>query len=247
MIDASYNSTTSITTFEVTAFDGKDAAAIARAVLKVSDELVNELSTKARLQLISNAQGEVKRTEDRLAVARQAVAAFRDREQTANPTMIAESDQAILQSIETTLIELKSRRASLLSTVDLTSPSVRVLDRQIASYAAELEQKRRGIGSGGQGNGDDRTLTTQLTEYNALSLEQEFAEKAYTSALASLETSQAEARKQERYFAIAVEPDIPEIALYPLRVINVIIAFFVLCVVWLIGYLVVQAVRDHTV
>ena len=247
MIDASYNSTTSITTFEVTAFDGKDAAAIARAVLKVSDELVNELSTKARLQLISNAQSEVTRTEDRLVVARQAVAVFRDREQTANPTMIAESDQAILQSIETTLIELKSRRASLLSTVDLTSPSVRVLDRQIASYAAELQQKRRGIGSGGQGNGDDRTLTTQLTEYNALSLEQEFAEKAYTSALASLETSQAEARKQERYFAIAVEPDIPEIALYPLRVINVIIAFFVLCVVWLIGYLVVQAVRDHTV
>ena len=51
MVDASYNSTTSITTFEVTAFDGKDAAAIAQAVLKASDELVNELSTKARLQL----------------------------------------------------------------------------------------------------------------------------------------------------------------------------------------------------
>jgi capsular polysaccharide transport system permease protein len=36
MVDASYNSTTSITTFEVTAFDGRDAAAIAQAVLKVS-------------------------------------------------------------------------------------------------------------------------------------------------------------------------------------------------------------------
>jgi len=247
MVDASYNSTTSITTFQVTAFDGHDAAAIAQAVLKVSDNLVNELSTKARLQLISNAQSEVTRTEDRLIEARQAVAAFRDREQTANPTMIAESDQAILQSIEKTLIELKSRRASLLSTVDSNSPSVRVLDRQIASYTAELEQKRRGIGSGGQGNGESRTLTSQLTEYNALFLEQEFAEKAYTTALASLETSQAEARRQDRYFAIAVEPNVPEIALYPMRMVNIIIAFFVLCVVWLIGYLLVQAVRDHTV
>ena len=247
MVDASYNSTTSITTFEVTAFDGRDAAAIAQAVLKVSDELVNELSTKARLKLISNAQSEVTRKEDRLMVARQAVAEFRDREQTANPTMIAESDQAILQAIEKTLIELKSRRASLLSSVDATSPSVRVLDRQIASYSAELEQKRRGIGSGGLGNSEDRTLTTQLGEYNALELEQEFAEKGYMAALASLETSQAEARRQDRYFAIAVEPNLPEISLYPLRLINVMIAFFVLCIVWLIGYLVVQAVRDHTV
>lgn len=247
MVDASYNSTTSITTFEVTAFNGPDAAAIAQAVLKVSDELVNELSTKARLQLISNAQSEVTRTEERLIEARQAVSTFRDREQTANPTMLAESDQVILQGIEKTLIELKSRRASLLSTVDANSPSVRVLDRQIASYTAELEQKRRGIGSGGQGSGDSRTLTTQLAEYNALALEQEFSEKAYTTALASLETSQAEARRQDRYFAIAVEPNVPQIALYPLRLINTLIAFFVFCLAWLIGYLVVQAVRDHTV
>jgi capsular polysaccharide transport system permease protein len=246
MVDASYNSTTAITTFQVTAFNGDDAAEIAQAVLKVSDELVNELSTKARLKLISNAQAEVTRTEDRLVLARQAIAVFRDREQTANPTMIAESDQAILQGIEKTIIELKSRRASLLSSVDSNSPSVRVLDRQIASYTAELEEKRRGIGSGGQGTGD-RTLTTQLTEYNALSLEQEFAEKAYTTALASLETSQAEARKQDRYFAIAVEPNVPEVALYPLRLVNTFICLCILSIVWLIGYLIVQAVRDHTV
>ncbi|MBX3566519.1 MAG: hypothetical protein KF914_00580 [Rhizobiaceae bacterium] len=245
MIDASYNSTTSITTFQVTAFSSPDATAIAQAVLNVSNQLVNDLSTKARLQLISTAQSEVTRTEDRLIEARQAVAAFRDREQTANPTMVAESDQVIIQGLEKTLIELKSRRAALLSTVDPNSPSVRVLDRQIASYTTELDLKRRGMGSG-QGTGANN-LSTQLNEYNALALEQEFAEKAYTSALSSLETSQAEARRQDRYFAIAVEPTVPDVALYPLRIINTIIAFFALCVAWLIGYLVVQAVRDHTV
>jgi capsular polysaccharide transport system permease protein len=246
MVDASFNSTTSITTFEVTAFSGEDAEAIAQAVLAVSGELVNDLSTKAREQLITTAQAEVTRTEDRLVVARQAVESFRDRLQISDPTREAESDQVIIQELEKTLIDLKSRRASLLSTVDTNSPSVRVLDRQIASYTAELDQKRRGIGAGESGD-TGVTLSSKLTEYNGLVLEQEFAEKAYTSALASLETSQAEARRQDRYFAIAVEPNIPEIALYPLRFINTLIAFLGLCVAWLIGYLVVQAVRDHAV
>jgi capsular polysaccharide transport system permease protein len=248
MIDASYNSTTSITTFEVTAFNGQDAAAIADAVLKVSNELVNDLSTKARLQLITNAQSEVTRTEDRLVAARQSVALFRDTTQITDPTAQAGLELALIQGLEQQIIEANSRRAALLSTVTTDSPSVRVLDRQIAALTTQLETKRRVIGSGGVATtGGDRTLTTKLTEYNALALEQEFAEKAYTTALSSLETSQAEARRQDRYFAIAVEPNVPEIALHPLRMINTMVAFFALCVVWLIGYLIAQAIRDHTI
>lgn len=246
MVDADYNSTTSITTFEVTAFTGEDAQKIADAVLAVSTELVNDLSTAAREQLINNAQAEVARTEDRLIAARRAVEDFRDVEQISDPTREAESDQVIIQELEKTLIELKSRRASLLSTVDVNSPSVRVLDRQIASYTTELEQKRKGIGSG-QGVGTGTTLSSKLTQYNSLVFEQEFAEKAYATALASLETSQAEARRQDRYFAIAVEPSAPEISLYPLRVINTMLACLAFAIIWLIGYLVVQAVRDHAV
>lgn len=243
MIDASYNSTTSITTFEVTAFNGQDAAAIANAVLKVSGELVNDLSTKARLQLISNAQTEVTRTEDRLIKARQELTAFRNLIGTPDPTLRSVSDQAIIQELEKQLLDRKSRKASLISTtVDTNSPSVRVLDRQIEALTALLDEKRRA-----QGSSDTETAANQLTQYNSLMLEQEFSEKAYTTALASLETSQAEARRQDRYFAIAVEPNVPEIALHPLRLINTFVAFLALCVIWLIGYLVAQAIRDHTV
>ena len=248
MIDASYNSTTSITTFEVTAFNGQDAAAIANAVLKVSTELVNDLSTKARLQLISNAQTEVTRTEDRLFAARQAMASFQDSNQFTDPKTQAEAELALIQGLEQKIIEAKSRRAALISTLNnADSPSVRNFDREIQALTTQLEAKRRLIGSGGVGSDGNRTLTNKLTEYSSLALEQEFSEKAYTTALASLETSQAEARRQDRYFAIAVEPNIPEIALHPLRMINTFVAFLALCVIWLIGYLVAQAIRDHTV
>ncbi|MDQ6437595.1 hypothetical protein RB623_26380 [Mesorhizobium sp. LHD-90] len=248
MIDASYNSTTSITTFQVNAFSGEDSAAIANAVLKVSTELVNDLSTKAREQLITNAQTEVTRTEDRLVAARQGMAQFRDTTQITDPLALGQAELALVQGLEAKIIDAKSRRAVLLRTASPDSPSVLVLNRQIDADQAELDARRQVIGSGGEGKtGDNRTLTNKLTEYNVLALEQEFAEKAYTAALSSLETSQAEARRQDRYFAIAVEPNLPEIPLYPLGLINTLVAFFGLCVVWLIGYLVAQAIRDHTV
>jgi capsular polysaccharide transport system permease protein len=246
MIDASFNSTTSITTFEISAFTAEDAQQIADAVLSVSDELVNMLSAKAREQLIKNAEVEVKRTEDRLASARKVVESFRNKIQAADPSAIAESDQKLLSEMEGALIELKTRRSVLLETVDATAPSVRVIDREINARTAELELKRGSIGSGTSAS-PGTSLSSQLSEYNALMLEQEFAEKAYTTALASLETSQAEARRQERYFAIVVEPSTPEIALHPLGVLNTLVAFASLCLLWLIGYLVVQSIRDHSI
>ena len=44
-----------------------------------------------------------------------------------------------------------------------------------------------------------------------------------------------------------VEPTEPSTALYPLRVINTLIAFALFFVLWLLVYLVAQSVRDHTV
>ena len=136
---------------------------------------------------------------------------------------------------------------------------MRVIDRQIAAAQAQLDAQRSNIGTGGADDGKRRsrrqrredaaaaarTRSRQLNEYEGLEIEREFAEKAYTSALSSLETSQAEARKQERYFAIVVEPTVPSVALYPYRIVNTIIGFAVFFVLWLFMYLIVQSVRDH--
>ena len=216
---------------------------------------MNELSVEARKVLIATAQEEVGRTEDRLTAARQVLTRFRDREQSLDPQMQAASEQELTTGLQKELIDLRARREALLSTVEVSSPSVRVIDRQIAAVESQLDAQLRAVGSGreangeasAEANGEARNLSSVLNDYSALALEEEFAKTAYTSALSSLETSQAEARKQERYFAIVVEPSEPSTALYPLRVINTLIAFAIFFVVWLLVYLVAQSVRDHTV
>ncbi len=247
-VEADYNSTTSITTFRVKAFASEDAERISQAVLDAAARLVNTLSLEARSQLIDTAQGEVRRTESRLAETRRKTTAFRNREQQLDPTLQARSDQDLITGLQRELLSLRARRAALLQTVSNSSPSVRIIDRQIAALDTQVEQQLSEIGSGtgDASDGNNRNLSDQLGDYNELLLEQEFAEKAYTTALSSLETSQAEARKQERYFAIVVAPTKPEVALFPTSALNTLIAFACFMLLWLATYLIIQSVRDHS-
>ena len=252
MIDAEYNSTTSITTFQVNAFTAEDAQTIAETVLRAAEVLVNDLSSKARQQLIATAETEVQRTEADLRAARERLTDFRNREQSLDPKAQASTNEALVQVLRKELIDLQARRAALLSTVRADSPSVRIIDRQIAAATAQLEEQRQAVGSGegtapAAADDGDRNLSEVLGDYTQLTLEEEFAQNAYTAALSSLETAKAEARKQERYFAIVVAPTLPSVALYPQSIVNVILIFGVCLLVWLFVHLVVQSMRDHAV
>lgn len=247
-----FNSTTGITTFHVKAFTAQDAHFISQTVISVAEKLVNRLSDNARRQLISTAQDEVSRTETRLKTARNSVEDFRNKEQALDPQLIAQSEQAIIKELQVSLAEVQARRTALAQTTN-DSPMLRVLARQIAATEAQIEDQKRRVGSGsikpdsnpimGKGSNLSRTFTA----YSGLLLEQEFAEKAYIGALAALEQAQIEARKQERYFAIVVEPSQPDAALFPLKIINTILLFIGLSIVWILAYLGVQSVRDHAI
>jgi capsular polysaccharide transport system permease protein len=124
---------------------------------------------------------------------------------------------------------------------------MRVIDRQIAALSTELELKRKDVGTGTTDNLKGNNLSSVVAEYASLAVEQDFAEKTYTTTLAALESAQAEARKRARYFAIVVNPTRQDAAIFPLRLLNIFIFFISACVIWLTVYLIWQSVRDHSV
>ena len=78
-----------------------------------------------------------------------------------------------------------------------------------------------------------------------LALEQEFSQKAYISALTSLEHARVEADRQQRYLAAFVRPAVPEDALYPERILNILITIFAAFMFWGIVVMTVYIVREH--
>lgn len=248
-VDVSFNSTTGNIVFRARAFTAEDSQAIATAVMSAAQVLVTQLSANARDQLIASAQQEVTNAEERLAVVRGDLQEFREREQAVDVEQIATVEQTVIAELESQLVDLQTRRGSVASQLSEDSPTLRVLDQQIASVTRQLEERRARVGAGTtptDGSSNQR-LSSVVNEFRELTLRQEYAETAYTRALGSLETALIDARKQDRYFAIFEAPHRPEVATEPRRLFWTMLFAAGFAILWGIVVLIIGAVREHNV
>ena len=88
-------------------------------------------------------------------------------------------------------------------------------------------------------------MTQQLALYEELEVERSLAQQAYASALVSLEQARRDADRQQRYLAIHLHPQVPESAIYPRSILNMLILCFTCFTAWGIGTLITYSVRDH--
>lgn len=240
-----FNSTTGVITFKIDAFSAEDAQEIARAVLKASDNLVNTLSENAKQQVIASASEEVTRTEARLNEARRDVEDFRNKEQIVDVSGTAEIEQRLLGELQKQELDLTARRKSI-AKMAANSPIVKNLDSQIATIKDQIEAQKAKVGTGTTYGSDTKNISTLATEFQQLLAKQEFTEKAFAAAQGALETAMQEARKQERYLAVVVEPTLADYSMYPKRVANIVMVLFGSFVIWLLAYLLSKSIRDHT-
>lgn len=243
MTAVEFNSTTGVISFNVDAFNAEDAQEIAQAVLMLSEQLVNKLSDDAKKQVIASASDDVSRNVERLNLARLAVEEFRNKEQIIDVTGAAQTELTILQELQKQDLELRGRRDSLASTAT-NSPIVRSLDSQIAVVQQQIATQKEKVGTGTTSTA--KNISSLATEYQQLLISQEFAEKAFLAAQNALEIATQEARKQERYLAVVLEPTQADYPMYPKRVINVLMVLMGSLLIWLLVYLLSISVREHT-
>ncbi|MCF3640945.1 hypothetical protein LXM94_13285 [Rhizobium sp. TRM95111] len=253
MVQVSFNSTTGNVTLQVYAFSPTDAKLIADGILKVSERLVNTLSEDSRSQIIGVANQQVARAEVRLQKVRTELDDLRQREQAIDPQALATLESQIIGSLERDIASMKTRYKALLDTVNADAPSARVLERQIAAAEAQLTEQKTRVGTGTtpktdrRGAAEARNISELMNQFSALTLEQEFATKAYMATLASLETAVQDAQKLDRYFAIYVRPSSPEVALYPKRLQTTLMLVAAFLAIWLIGYFCFRSIKDHAI
>ncbi|WP_321341411.1 hypothetical protein [Breoghania sp.] len=242
MVTTEFDQYSGIITLTVRAFRPEDAVAVGQKVIGFSEALVNDLSRRAREDAVSEAKSEVARAENRLRLARRAVARFRGDERRLNPVATAEAREKIIAGLEGERAKLETQRAAIMG-MSPNSPRLTSIESQIEAVAKQIEAVRLQTN---QNDGDgEGTLNQQLSQYEELQTEREFAERAYVSSLASLEKARLEAVSQNRYLAVFVQPMLPDLALYPEGVrwtLTVLVAAFLF---WAISGLIVASVRDH--
>ena len=241
-VEVGHETTSGITTLRVQAFRPGDAVAIAGAILEEGEALVNRLSDRARRDAVAFAVDELERAEARLIAARTEITRFRDDRRALDPARSAEARLGILSGLEADLANTEAELLALRAYMQPTAPAVVSLENRISALRSQAATERAKL-AGEEGNPE--VLSGLVADYERLAGEREFAEKAYVSALASLEAARAEAARKHRYLATFVQPHLPEDATRPRRLVGILTVFFGALVAWGIGALGVAAVKDH--
>ena len=253
VVSASFESATQIITVETQAFTPADATRMAEVVLDASSTLINAVSEKARQDTVRLAELEVLRAEEALRDQRAAIASFRETEQKIDPTASVATQEGVLAGLQNRLASTRTELSSLREFLSPEAPSVRVLQSQIDSLERQIASERARLGMGEEGetttNGATSAFTDSLnrsvTLYEALKVDLDFRERAYLSALTSLEAARMEADRQQRYVATFVAPSQPESARYPKAILTVLLIGAVAFLIWGILSMFLHILREH--
>jgi capsular polysaccharide transport system permease protein len=258
-----FDSTKNTISVEAQAFEAADSDRIAREIVDIVRILVNDLSAQARRDAVQFAASEVALAELRVRGARQDMLAFRVAHNELDPAQTAAATLGIAAELEGERSRLASELASLSGFLSDEAPSVQMLKSRIAALAGEISRIQSQISSGSRASSggasstlrgsdnaaeatpDSDALASVIGDYQELLVSQEFAEKAYTAAMASLEHARAEATRSQSYLAIYGQPSVAEEATYPRRWLNIVLVLVLSLVLWSIGLLGVLTIRDH--
>lgn len=241
-----YDTLSGIVTVEVRTFDPVSATAIARSILRHSTDLVNEISRAARDDTVGFAEKELREAVAHLQTIRGQIRAFRDVEQKANAEAQIKIAMGLIASLER---DLATARVDLKVAESYTrgdDPRLLRLSNRIEVLEARIEAERARFGDGDENvprNG--KSLADLLGDYEELEVEREFAESAYTTALASLQTAKADARRTQRYLAVHINPTTSQAPQYPERFLLLGLIVASLFIFWALLMLIFTNVRDR--
>lgn len=244
MISIVYDSGTGLIDLEVLAFTPIDAQDIAQAILDECASMINALSSIAREDSIRYTQEELENAVERLKTARRALTEFRNRTQIVDPSIDTQNQMGLLVTLQQQLAESLIEYDLLEDTARANDPRVTQAERRIEVINARIASERRKLGIGESG-GSGQAFANLVGEYEGLIVDREFAEQAYTAALAAHDAALAEVRKQSRYLAAHIKPTLAEKSEHPKRIKIMALLMLFCFFAWAILCLVFYSLRDR--
>ncbi len=243
-VSVEFDLSSGIITLGVMAFKPEEAVTIINAILKESEELVNNLSEKSRQDSLTFARKELKNAEDKLKAARTEVREFREKEQSLSPEKNAESKLTLVEELEADRARAEADLQSLRLELPENSPKIQVAKYKVSALKQQvIKEKQRS--ARGNGSKDEATMSSIISRYEELITEQGFAEKSYEAALLNIETARIDATRKQRYLTMIVHPKLPEDPIKPNQPNDYLVLFFACLLLWGILSLVVASIRDH--
>lgn len=238
---------------EVDAFDPAFAQTFAKAIVKAADDMVDELTSRARADEVKFAEAELGREEDRVRKARTALTEFQNRQGDQDPTRAASQLGTIVGTIEGQLADARAQLTTTSGQLAPNSPIVTQLKAKVSALEGQLKaeqgrlasDKPAGAAAAPGGAPGAEPYSKVLNDYQALQLEQEFARNAYMAAQQGLVVARADAATKQNYLVDFIPPDLPQHESYTYPVEATLTVLLSALLLFAFGSLVLGAARDQ--
>ena len=235
-----YDSQTGISTLRVEAFTAADAQRIADALLQGGEGLVNRLSERSSSDTVAQAERNVGESQARLDKALEQLTAFRNREGLIDPSSSARAGGELVGAMSLSLATMRAERSQVAADTP-ASPQLPIIDSRIRALEQQIAIERNKI------VGSDSSLAPKISSYENLQTEREFSERLLASSTAALSAAQLESRRKRLYIDRIVNPDRPDKAVEPKRLLSLLAVFATLMLAYGLGWLVLAGLRESHV
>lgn len=225
----------------VRAYSSEKAQSLAQAILAASETMVNQMSDRVRHDRLRFAEQTIEKAEQRFAKAREALLALQGEGAELNPVESASALMGIRAGLEADLAKARAELDAARAVMQPSAPKVLELQEKVRSLARQVEAQRQRLVDSKDKDG----LNQQISRFEPLIIEKEFAQHALQSAITSLELARVEAARQHRYLVTIATPSLPSEATHPRRSWGVLTVFVISLLVTAIGGVLVAAVREH--
>jgi capsular polysaccharide transport system permease protein len=237
-VKVEYDSSSSIATMTVSAYDPRIAQRVNEQLLRMAEESVNKMSERGRNDLIAVAENEVDAAKERSQETAAALAAYRNQQGLLDPEKQATLQMQMISKLQDQLIATRTQLLEL-STVASASPQIPVLRARAAGLAREIDIQTGAVA------GSKGSLAASAVKYQRLTLDNQFAEKQLSSALTSLEEARSEARRKQAYVDRVVQPNLPDYPLQPGRLRGIFSVLVLGLVAWGILSMLLSGLLEH--
>lgn len=232
-----------IITVVVRAFSAQDALDVSRAVIAVSEQLVNELSDRSRGDTLQQARLELNRSQARLHEKVREMRDLRNVERLLDTKETAKLMIQMVSDLRLDLIRLQQEYEAQRQSVSAAAPQLRVLEARINSMRDQLKKLEAEL-TRAEGMSSP-VLAEAMSRFDLQELERKVAEQQYVAAAAAYERARIETEGQHVYLATFLPPVLAEEALYPNRPVLWLIVVAICLAVWGVGVGLAFVVRNY--
>lgn len=240
VVGVSLDSVTGIIKLKVRAYDPTFAHRLAQKIIKYSEDLVNKMSERSVRDTLLLAQSELARAEARSYRARIKIKDFRLRHSDFNPVMSSAGTMTMLAGLEAEQAKTSTELTQLRSFMREDSPQVVTAKSKVEALSSQIAAERSRLTGGSDSGKPDQVL-----EYEALVMEQEFSSKVLEGCLRAMEQARVNADSKTRYLEAFVQPNLPEEATYPERLLCIGLTTIVILLFYGIVSLSWAAIKEH--